>query len=132
MRAKIHCNYDKMNSGDIVTVYPDITADGGDIYNIPIGVCYLCEKDGVRVYIPASQIDFINETENQSQAIKYEKTIDWEQRRYELAKEAMGGILSNPKWDKASDLGFYKSNVVGNAISYADYMIEQLKVKKED
>lgn len=53
--------------------------------------------------------------------------IDWEKRRYELVKSAMNGILSNSKWDKISKLGFYKSNVIGNAVSYADEMIKQLK-----
>lgn len=53
--------------------------------------------------------------------------IDWEQRRYELAKTAISSILSNPRWDKVSELGFYKKNVVGNALSYADEMIKQLK-----
>jgi len=55
------------------------------------------------------------------------KEINWEQRRYDLAKSAMKSILSNPKWDKVSELGFYKKNVVGNALSYADEMIKQLK-----
>ena len=39
----------------------------------------------------------------------------------------MNGILSNSRWDKVSDIGFFKSNVVGNAISYADEIIEKIK-----
>ena len=43
----------------------------------------------------------------------------------------MQGILSNPKWPECSEGSFYKSNVVGNAISYADYLIEQLDKENE-
>lgn len=53
--------------------------------------------------------------------------IDWEQRRYELVKSAIAGILANPQWEKQSSLGYYKENVVGNALSYADEAIRQLK-----
>ena len=55
------------------------------------------------------------------------KVIDWEERRYELAKAAMCGILGNSRFDKLSESGLFKGNVAGNAISYADEMIRQLR-----
>lgn len=51
--------------------------------------------------------------------------IDWEQRRYELAKAAMQGFCSNPHEQIMSA----DSNVVAEwSIGFADAMIEKLKV----
>lgn len=57
-------------------------------------------------------------------------TIDWEQRRYEIATAAMQGILSNSLFPKYSTEGYHRGNVVYNALSYADKLIEQLKKKQ--
>lgn len=65
-----------------------------------------------------------------------EKTIDWEQRRYEIAKEAMNGILSNQtQCDFASSEAHYEENVIHTipktisqyAVACADALIEELK-----
>lgn len=58
--------------------------------------------------------------------------IDWEQRRYELAKAAMQGILCNSAYE-IYDNGFYKTNIeliASSSIQYADEMVEQLKKNK--
>jgi len=47
--------------------------------------------------------------------------IDWEQRRYEIAKAAMQGMLANNALSKT----FYELAV--NSIRCADVLIEQLK-----
>ena len=52
--------------------------------------------------------------------------IDWEQRRFELVKSAMNGILTN---------GYAKTHnwlVVNDAIEIADEIIKKLKGEKED
>lgn len=59
--------------------------------------------------------------------------IDWEQRRYELAKEAMQGMVANwveEKSDKsyATNLGY----LCKMSIDIAESMIEILKSKKYD
>lgn len=48
--------------------------------------------------------------------------IDWEQRRYELAKSAMQGFCSNPSHSEQMDaiMGLWSINL-------ADEMIKQLK-----
>lgn len=53
-----------------------------------------------------------------------EKKIDWEQRRYELAKAAMQGFCSNPHEQIMSA----DSNIVAElSIGFADSLIEKLK-----
>ncbi len=50
--------------------------------------------------------------------------IDWEQRRYELAKAAMQGFCSNPHEQIMS----VDSNIVAEwSIGFADSLIEKLK-----
>ena len=56
--------------------------------------------------------------------IKAYNDIDWEQRRYELAKAAMQGFCSNPHEQIMSA----DSNVVAEwSIGFADAMVEKLK-----
>lgn len=83
------------------------------------GICVGCDKrtvvwtDGEHIYYQ-EQLDFTKDT-------------DWEQRRYEISKEAIGAILCNSRWALDYNKGYYKKDVVGNALSYADELIEQLK-----
>lgn len=50
--------------------------------------------------------------------------IDWEQRRYELAKAAMQGFCSNPH----AQIMSVDSNIVAEwSIGFADSLIEKLK-----
>lgn len=49
--------------------------------------------------------------------------IDWEQRRYEIAKELFAAIHSNPKFN-ALWLGCDRVKI---AVSYADKLIQELK-----
>ena len=59
-----------------------------------------------------------------------ESTIDWEQRRYETAKEAMNGFLSAPVMDgvnpnpSAEDVATY-------SVKLADALIKELKGSEE-
>ena len=77
-------------------------------------------------YFKVSELDFLDNFE----------TIDWEQRRYELAKSAMQGILSDKEEvDIACAYAEYEENerhtmpkaVAKYAVSCADALIEELK-----
>ena len=103
--------------GDEVEVNMNIKADSKDVRNTPEGMCYLCKFNGKYAYFPITWLDIDFS----------EKDIDWEERRYEIAKEAMNAILSNQKCGEEYNKGYYKKDVVGNALSYADELIEQLK-----
>lgn len=50
--------------------------------------------------------------------------IDWEQRRYEIAKAAMQGVLSNPAF---CNMSTKKDIAIKIAVYSADKLIEELK-----
>ena len=59
--------------------------------------------------------------------------IDWEQRRYEIAKSAMQGMIANPTDFKRKDNEYSKERklsaweVAQVAMSFADALIAELK-----
>lgn len=56
------------------------------------------------------------------------ETIDWEQRRYEIAKAAMQANLSNPEiLQFITKEGVPIERVVKCSIQYADALIKELK-----
>lgn len=61
-------------------------------------------------------------------------TIDWEQRRYEIAKEMLPVLFK--KWlSIVPTKRIYEkpySSVTKNAVSWADLLIEELKKKKKE
>lgn len=56
------------------------------------------------------------------------KAIDWEQRRYEIAKDALTGIISEESIP-GTDPFHYIDKDVSRAIEYADELIKRLKSK---
>ena len=54
------------------------------------------------------------------------KEIDWEQRRYEIAKDILTAWCTNP--DRGTGLGIPKNDSAA-AVRYADALIEELKKK---
>lgn len=60
-------------------------------------------------------------------------SIDWEQRRYEIAKEAMGALISSPSYQFCVNNNYYESSiaqpeyVAKDAVKYADALITELK-----
>lgn len=70
-------------------------------------------------YIRVSKLEFI-EGENES-------GIDWEQRRYELAKEYSKVFISLQHEQGRIDCGCYVSDVVKWSVEFADALIEELK-----
>lgn len=55
-----------------------------------------------------------------------ESTIDWEQRRYEIAKDAMNGILAAPVVDGVDPNPSVK-DIATLSVRLADALIEELK-----
>lgn len=54
-----------------------------------------------------------------------EKNIDWEQRRYEVAKDVLAARLANPQsWSVAN---FNKESFVETCVEYADLLIKKLQ-----
>lgn len=52
--------------------------------------------------------------------------IDWEERRYKIAKEAVNGLLAAPVID-GIDPNPPMDDIARNAVKIADYLIEELK-----
>lgn len=104
MKAKI------IETGEIVTILA-ISTEHMTIQ------CY--GNDGIVRLEPLSRgdIEIVSDTE---------KNIDWEQRRYELAKDAMNSILTTPIIDgvnpnpSAEDIAMY-------SVKLADALIKELK-----
>lgn len=64
------------------------------------------------MYIKVSELNFFSEN------------IDWEQRRYELAKAAMQGFCSNSHEQGMSNGSYMTAQ---RSLSYADALIKKLK-----
>lgn len=54
------------------------------------------------------------------------KMIDWEKRRYEIAKEAMNGLLAAPVVE-GIDPNPPMATIAWTAVKMADYLIKELK-----
>ena len=63
-------------------------------------------------------------------ALDFQPNIDWEQRRYEIAKEAMNGLLSAPVVDGVDPNPSYK-DIATFSVRLADALIKELKGDKE-
>ena len=65
-------------------------------------------------------------------------SIDWEQRRYEIAKEAMAAFISSPCYQFCEGNNYYETQisapkfVARDAVEYADSLIEELKGGKNE
>ncbi len=59
-------------------------------------------------------------------ALEFLPNIDWEQRRYEIAKEAMNGLLSAPVVDGVDPNPSVKDTAT-LSVKLADALIEELK-----
>lgn len=121
MKAKLKVSWDfdrtEIEKDTEVTIIKGMEADADGVLNAPYGMCYLCELDGVMSYVPAIYLTIID----------WENT-DWEQRRYEIAKAAMQGVLSNPAFCNTST---NKDFPIKIAIYSADKLIEELKKIKQ-
>ena len=56
--------------------------------------------------------------------------VDWEQRRYEIAKSVLPSVVS--KWVKNyTAFVYHKADAIKDTMEFADMLIEKLKEKKE-
>lgn len=82
--------------------------------------------------IPKGGIELLENTE----------PIDWEQRRYEIAKEAMGAFIAGPSYQFCVNNNYYEASlarpwavaeeaVAEEAVEYAEALIEELRKDKQ-
>lgn len=131
MKAKLTTEWNfyrtTIPEGTEVTIIKGMEADAADVLNAPYGMCYLCEFEGSNHYIPAMYLT-ITDWSN----------IDWEQRRYEIAKEAITAIMSNADFygqvlDQSAERGQrqIQNSISEAAVIFADALIAELKKKGE-
>ena len=71
----------------------------------------------------------LSDKEGGNTMINREDNIDWKQRRYEIAKEAVNGLLAAPVVE-GIDPNPPMDYIARNAVKIADYLIEELKKEK--
>lgn len=115
MKAKLikTWNFNKISieEGTEVNLIKGMEADAGSVLNAPYGMCYLCELNRRICYIPATYLTITDWT-----------NIDWEGRRYEIARQIMGSQLSC--------CGYERSMIepaVKFSVECADALIAELK-----
>ena len=130
MKVRLKSTNEVLNVAD----YNMVTLDKCDSYGNPIQVPMedidnVYDNDGHPIGIPKLQVGGILSVEN---------NIDWEQRRYELAKEAMTAIMSNECFYKqVLDEGAEKGercimkSISKASIEFADALIEELKKERK-
>lgn len=115
MKAKLKVSWDfnrtEIEEGTEVTIIKGMEADAAGVLNAPYGMCYLCELDGNMYYIPATKLT-ITDWNN----------IDWEQRRYEIAKECVAVLMSG-------EMTLEEAAKV--SVEQADALITELKKKNK-
>lgn len=74
--------------------------------------CYCEFPSGNSRFIPISELEYLKPAE----------LIDWEQRRYEIAKEVIATLLTHPESFREGTKA-----IVRASINYADALIEKLK-----
>ena len=63
--------------------------------------------------------------------------IDWEQRRYEIAKDAMAAFIASQSYQLCANNNYYRASlqpwaVAENAVEYAEALIEELRKDKRE
>lgn len=122
MKAKLikTWNFNKISieEGTEVNLIKGMEADADSVLNAPYGMCYLCELNERMCYIPATYLTITDWT-----------NIDWEERRYEIAKQMLP-VTSNfteLMYDGVSQRRISREDAVQYAIKYADTLIAELK-----
>lgn len=105
MKARI------IKTGEEVTIIAISKKWGTVQYYGRDGICHQCK-------INDKAIEFINTTGAQS--------IDWEQRRYEIARDVMAASFNQPMD------GVSIASYVHNCVQWADTLIEELKKKANE
>lgn len=121
-----YCNY-----GRTIRLVSDEPCDG--YIDMGTGVYWAPENycEGRKIYFTWDEAMAIQDKVNGTEGLLMKKdrntpelnitdTPNWEQRRYEIAKAALSGLLANPLFNDTT-------GIAKRAIKYADDMIKQLK-----
>lgn len=92
-----------------------------------------------KVYFPY-EIELMEEQKTMNIVTNHTPVIDWEQRRYELAKAAMQGMLANPSYHEMAYVKSETLNPSGSSfefysnmsIALADTLIKKLKKVRQE
>ena len=80
--------YSPINEGGVVEIVPNMEADAADVYNAPVGKCFLCKcPDGKLIYVAATCLQIIEEGANSDDY--------WTRLEHQAAIAAMQGALAN-------------------------------------
>lgn len=100
----------------VLDVIPGMEVDAEGVFNIPAGMCYLCKTPSGKLrYVLATNVEIVDAS-----------TIDWEQVRIQAAIAAMQGVFAS------KDIDLYRDDVVKIAVIYADSLIEELKIERNE
>lgn len=108
-----------IEEGTEVKIIKGMETDAAGVFNAPYGMCYLCEYEGSTHYIPAIYLT-ITDWSN----------IDWEARRYELAKEYSKELVKLQHYRGRTETGYIIPDVVEWSVELADALINELQKKK--
>lgn len=105
----------------LLETIPGMEVDSKGIFNIPGGMCYLCKTpSGSLKYVLATSVEIVDAC-----------SIDWEQRRYELAKEYSKEFVQLQHYQGRNETGVVSSKVCEWSAELANTLIEELKRKKK-
>lgn len=131
MKAKLK------KTGEIINIadYAKVTLKKCDSYGTPIRVGF----DEVENFLDDNGLPLGFEKQmNTPRPIMLEPTptVDWEQRRYEIAKEAMTAIMSNSDFyeqvlyeNAEKGQRQIQKSISSAAVIFADALIQELKIK---
>lgn len=130
MKAKLK------NTGEIINIadHAMVTLDACNSMGISLRVGF----DEVEEFLDDNGLPLGFEKQmNAPRPIILEPTLDWEKRRYEIAKEAMTAIMSNKEYYNQAvaigdSVGCYHipRSVSVAAVEFADALVEELKKQK--
>lgn len=125
MKAKLK------NTGEIINIadYATVSLDRCDSYGTPIQIGF----DEVEEFLDDNGLPLGFEKQMKApRPIMLEPipTVDWEQRRYELAKEYSKEFVRLQHYKGMSETGVVSSKVSEWSVELADAIIEELKKKK--
>lgn len=101
--------------------------------NVEVSTAYWCSEDTKESYHERELI-FLDEITPQRTGTP----IDWEQRRYELAKEAMGAFIASASYQFCANNNYYEAHIATaeyiakDAVNYADALIAELRKPNPD
>lgn len=129
MKARVlhdYYNAVPLEDGTIVEIQPGMDADGSEVFNAPVGKCYLCKcSDGTCRYITATAL----------QMLDGKQEPDWEQRRYEIASEMLpyaaetscSILMSGHSLGDDAKGKTLAEVCASSAVSFADALIAELR-----